>query len=60
MQSLPASLREVVVLRYLQEMPVSQVGEVLGVSPGVVAGRLFRARAKLKDLLAGLAEDAIE
>jgi RNA polymerase sigma factor (sigma-70 family) len=50
-RQLPAKYREVVVLRYLEEMPVAEVGRALGVSEGAVSTRLNRARALLKDRL---------
>jgi len=54
---LPARYREVVVLRYLEEMPVETVGEVLRISRNTVQVRLHRARGRLKELLAGLIEE---
>jgi RNA polymerase sigma-70 factor, ECF subfamily len=55
---LPLKYREVVVLRYLEEMPVGEVGRALGVSENVVSVRLNRARARLKGLLAGREEES--
>ena len=45
--------REVVVLHYLEEIPVREVAEVLGISEGAVHMRLFRGREKLKEMLEG-------
>jgi RNA polymerase sigma-70 factor (ECF subfamily) len=56
-QRLPAALREVVVLRYLEQMPAEEICRVLNVSQKVLNVRLHRARSRLKDLLAGVAED---
>lgn len=48
---LPASYREVVVLFYLEELTLAEVGDVLGLKPAAVATRLSRAREKLRSLL---------
>ena len=56
-RALPTKLREVAVLRYLEEMPVEQVAQVVGASRNVVQVRLHRARAILKHSLVGLIED---
>lgn len=50
-QSLPPASREVVVLHYLEQMPVAGVAEVLGISPGAVSTRLTRARQQLTQIL---------
>ena len=54
---LPNRYREVVVLRYLQEMGVDEMGEVLGLTRGAIEVRLHRAREMLKSELGALAED---
>lgn len=56
-QALPPACREVTVLRYLEEMPIEGIAEVLSVSRNVVEVRLHRARQKLKEALAGLVEE---
>lgn len=56
-QALPARYREVVVLRYLEDMPVARIGEVLGLSPNGVGVRLHRARAQIKLVLGELPEE---
>lgn len=43
--------REVVTLHYLADLPVSEVGAVLGITPSAVKAHLFAARAKLRALL---------
>lgn len=45
---LPAKEREVILLRYYQQMKVSEVARALGVPENTVATRLNRARAKLR------------
>ncbi len=53
-RSLPVKYREVVVLKYLQELSTEKICEILGVSDNVVYVRLNRARAMLKDKLSNL------
>lgn len=55
--ALPVRYREVIVLHYLEQMPVKAVGELLGVSENAVAVRLHRARARLKGKLPDLMQD---
>jgi RNA polymerase sigma factor (sigma-70 family) len=54
---LPGRLREVVVLRYLEEMPIEQIAKVLRISPGAVGSRLHRARLRLAAELSGRIEE---
>ncbi|MHB1036502.1 MAG: RNA polymerase sigma factor [Pirellulales bacterium] len=56
-QTLPARYREVVVLRYLEEMSIGEISEVLALSRNAVEVRLTRGRNRLKGLLAGLVEE---
>ena len=53
---LPVKYREVVVLRYLEEMAVSEIGEALGLGRNAVEVRLNRARQRMRDDLAGIVE----
>jgi RNA polymerase sigma-70 factor, ECF subfamily len=57
LRRLPPSHRQVLVLRYALDLPVSEVARQLGLTPGTVRGRLFRARARLRDLLSVKAEE---
>lgn len=43
--------REVVVLYYFEEQPVQDIAEWLGIPPGTVKSRLFRARRQLKNIM---------
>ena len=52
---LPVKYREVVVLRYLHEIPPDEVSLILGISKNLLSVRLSRARERLKKELAGLA-----
>lgn len=52
---LPAPQRQVILMHYLEESSVIEVASLLGVTPKAVEGRLFQARRRLRDLLAGLA-----
>ncbi len=58
---LPTAYREVIVLRYLEELPVDRVAEILDLRPNTVNVRLMRARQRLKEKLgcAGVNEGAI-
>jgi len=47
-EALPAPLREVIVLRELQELGYREIAEVTGVPIGTVMSRLHRARAALR------------
>jgi RNA polymerase sigma factor (sigma-70 family) len=51
---LTPSFREVIVLREFEGLSYQDIASVLGVPAGTVMSRLSRARADLKDLLAGL------
>jgi RNA polymerase sigma-70 factor (ECF subfamily) len=46
--ALPAKYREPVVLRYLQELPTDEIGQILGISQNALHVRLSRARKHLK------------
>ena len=50
---LPVDQREVLLLVGLEEMSYAEVAQALGVPPGTVMSRLFRARTRLKAVLAG-------
>ncbi len=49
---LPAKMREVIVLRYLEGLSYEEMSRALGCRPGTVASRLNRALAELGDRLA--------
>ena len=55
--ALPPRDREVIVLFYLEELPVAQVAQLLGAKPNAIEVRLHRARQRLKTQLAGLIGD---
>lgn len=46
--------REVLVLRYLEDVSIEEAAERLGVSRAAMDARLSRARARLRDLLSGM------
>ena len=47
-RALPAKYREVVILRYLQELETNEICEILGISPNTMQVRLNRARMRLR------------
>ena len=47
LEALPPEQRAVFVLRAMEEMSYAEIAETLGLSPGTVMSRLFRAREKL-------------
>lgn len=49
--SLPATLKEVLILRMIEGLSQAETAAVLGVSEKAVETRLYRARAKLAELL---------
>jgi len=51
LDTLPRSQRSVVVLRYLEDRPVAEVAELLGISQGTVKSYSHRAREALRDCL---------
>lgn len=50
--TLPATDREVLALYYVQKRTTKEIAGVLGVAPGTIMARLFRAREKLRRVLA--------
>ena len=48
---LPSNLREVIVLRGIEELSQSETAEMLGVSEKAVETRLYRARGRLREML---------
>jgi len=51
LESLPPNDREILVLRYLEQLSPVEIGEVLGMSKGAVSTRHTRALARLRTLL---------
>ena len=51
MAGLPKEQRAVLVLRAVEEMSYAEIAEALGISPGTVMSRLFRARERLAQAL---------
>ena len=45
---LPESQREILGLYYIDGLSINETGQVLGIAPGVVKQRLFRARGALR------------
>jgi RNA polymerase sigma-70 factor (ECF subfamily) len=54
LESLPPSLRVVVVLKDVYGLSCREIGDQIGVSEGAVKVRLHRARKRLKEILFGV------
>lgn len=54
--SMPVKQREVIILRYFQELSYEEISSLLFISKGTVMSRLYYARKSLKDRLNGLLE----
>jgi RNA polymerase sigma-70 factor (sigma-E family) len=48
---LPAGQRQVIVLRYFEDLPVAETAELLRISPGTVKSYTARALASLREVL---------
>jgi RNA polymerase sigma-70 factor (ECF subfamily) len=48
---LPASYRELIVLRHSKELSYDEIAEVTGLPLGTVKNRLFRAREMMREIL---------
>lgn len=55
-RALPARYREVVVLRYLEDLSAAEIGDVLGLERNAVDVRLSRARQRLRQVLGATME----
>jgi RNA polymerase sigma-70 factor (ECF subfamily) len=53
MNKLPAEFREILTLRHQEELSYQEISEILKIPTGTVMSRLARARAKLREYLAG-------
>jgi len=53
LQGLPEEFRTVLVLRIVEEMSVEEVAAALEISTGTVKSRLFRAKERMRAMLAG-------
>ena len=49
--SLPEEHRQVIILRDINDLSYERIGEILDLNEGTVKSRLFRARAKLREIL---------
>ena len=56
-QGLPPKYREIVILRYLEELEPREISELLGITTNTVQVRLTRARKRLRERLGDLLED---
>ena len=54
--TLPAEDREVLALYYVQKRTTKEIAQVIGVAPGTIMARLFRAREKLRKQMSAAEE----
>lgn len=57
LQRLGPRQRAVLVLRYYEDRTDPEIAELLGCSPGTVRSQAYRALARLRDMVPGLADD---
>ena len=57
-RELPAREREVIVLRYLEDLPAAEIANILGIRKNAVEVRLHRAKKRLEAPLSHLLEDS--
>jgi len=60
LDQLPEGMREVLILHDVEGYTHEEIGDVLGVTSGTSKSQLFKARAKMRALLAGLSGEAQE
>ena len=58
-RGLPPILRETFILRFMEDLPFSDIAEITGVSEGAARLRARRARLSLQSHLAGLLEPEV-
>ena len=51
LETLPARDREILALYYVQRRTTREIAGIVGAAPGTIMARLFRARAKLREVL---------
>jgi RNA polymerase sigma-70 factor, ECF subfamily len=56
LQQLPEGMRRVLVLHDVEGYTHTEIGVLLGVAPGTCKSQLFKARARMRELLAGPAK----
>lgn len=54
MDALPPGMRQVLILHDVEGYTHEEIGDALGVASGTSKSQLFKARARMRDLLAGL------
>ncbi len=51
LEKLPSELRDVIIMRYIQELDVDTISELLGLSPSAVYKRIRKAKAIMEEYL---------
>jgi RNA polymerase sigma-70 factor, ECF subfamily len=57
LEKLPPNFREVLILRELEELSYGEIADVTGMPAGTVMSSLSRARARLRQIIAGLTNE---
>jgi RNA polymerase sigma-70 factor (ECF subfamily) len=60
LDGLPEGMRRVLILHDVEGYTHEEIGDVLGVTAGTSKSQLFKARAKMREMLAGLSGAAQE
>jgi RNA polymerase sigma-70 factor (ECF subfamily) len=59
LERLPERFREVLILREFEGMSYREISEITGMAPGTVMSSLSRARSRLRQSLASMADESI-
>jgi len=60
LEQLPERMRQVLVLHDVEGYTHDEIGEALGVNPGTSKSQLFKARARMRQLLQAASEPAVQ
>jgi len=60
LERLPERMRQVLVLHDVEGYTHDEIGEALGVNPGTSKSQLFKARARMRELLQAASEPAVQ
>ncbi len=58
LEQLPEGMRRVMVLHDVEGFTHEEIGDMLGINPGTSKSQLFKGRAKMRDMLRGVDDEA--